>query len=84
VPSESSIIANTLSLDDVRVSEIMTPRTVVTTLRKNATVAKSSRVPNIPFAACRSARRISTTWSASCAAAILLKAKANDQDLETW
>ena len=49
--SESNIIANALSLDDVRVSEIMTPRTVITTLRKNATVGEVFReFPNIPFA----------------------------------
>ena len=41
--SESNIIANALSLDDVRVSEIMTPRTVVTTLRKTATVGEVFR-----------------------------------------
>ena len=37
--SESSIIANALSLDNVRVSEIMTPRTVVTALRRSDSVA---------------------------------------------
>lgn len=48
--SESSIIANALSLDDVRVSEIMTPRIVVTALRRNATVAEVFReYPNLPF-----------------------------------
>lgn len=49
--SESSIIANALALDDVRVSSIMTPRTVLTLLRKNSTVAEVFReYPNIPFA----------------------------------
>ncbi|MCC6416583.1 MAG: HlyC/CorC family transporter [Opitutaceae bacterium] len=48
--NESSIIANALSLDDVRVSEIMTPRIVVTALRRNATVAEVFReFPNLPF-----------------------------------
>jgi len=48
--SESSIIANALSLDDVRVSEIMTPRIVVTALRKDATITDVFReYPNLPF-----------------------------------
>jgi CBS domain containing-hemolysin-like protein len=48
--SESSIIANALSLDDVRVGKLMTPRTVVTALRRNATVAEVFReFPNLPF-----------------------------------
>lgn len=38
--SESSIIANALSLDNVRVSEIMTPRTVVTALNRTMSVAE--------------------------------------------
>jgi len=38
--SESSIIANALSLDNVRVSEIMTPRTVVTALSRSASVGE--------------------------------------------
>lgn len=48
--SESSIIANALSLDDVRVSEIMTPRIVVTALRANATINEIFKeFPNLPF-----------------------------------
>ncbi len=48
--SESSIIANALSLDDVRVSDIMTPRIVVTALRGNATINEVFReFPNLPF-----------------------------------
>lgn len=48
--SESSIIANALSLDDVRVGKLMTPRTVVTALRRHATVADVFReFPNLPF-----------------------------------
>jgi len=49
--SESSIIANALSLDDVRVQEIMTPRTVVTSFSRTATVGEVfEQYPNIPFA----------------------------------
>lgn len=49
--SESSIITNALSLDDVRVSEIMTPRTVISALRRHATIGEIFReFANIPFA----------------------------------
>lgn len=49
--SESSIIANALSLDDVRVQEIMTPRTVVTSFNHASTVGDIfDAYPNIPFA----------------------------------
>lgn len=49
--SESSIIANALSLDEVRVSEIMTPRTVITALKRTDTVGEVfDAYPNIPFA----------------------------------
>ncbi len=48
--SESSIIANALSLDDVRVSQLMTPRTVVAALRRNATVGDVFREhPDLHF-----------------------------------
>lgn len=49
--SESSIITNALSLDEVRVQDIMTPRTVVTSLKRTDTVGEVvSTYPNIPFA----------------------------------
>lgn len=48
--SESNIIANALSLDDIRVSELMTPRSVVTALRKNATIGGVFlEFPNLSF-----------------------------------
>jgi CBS domain containing-hemolysin-like protein len=48
--SESSIIANALSLDDVRVSAIMTPRTVIAALPAKVTVADAFReFPNLRF-----------------------------------
>ena len=48
--SESNIIANALSLDDVRVSAIMTPRTVVTALSRTAAVAAVLKdFPSLPF-----------------------------------
>ncbi len=48
--NEASIIANALTLDDVRVSEIMTPRTVVTALRRSATISEIFKeFPTLPF-----------------------------------
>ncbi|HUJ44848.1 MAG TPA: hemolysin family protein [Opitutaceae bacterium] len=83
-PSESNIIANALSLDDVRVSEIMTPRTVVTTLRKSATVGEVFReYPNIPFARIPVCQKNLDDVVGLARRRDLLKAKANDQDLET-
>jgi len=48
---ERDLISNALSLDDVNVEEIMTPRTVVTFLKDNLTVEEVCRdFRNIPFA----------------------------------
>lgn len=47
---ESSIIANALRLDEVRVSAIMTPRNVLGALRQSATIAEVfAEFPNLPF-----------------------------------
>lgn len=82
--SESSLIANVLSLDDVRVSEIMTPRTVVTALRKNATVGEVFReFPNIPFARIPVYGKNLDDAVGLVRRRDLLKSKANDQDLDT-
>lgn len=81
--SESNIITNALSLDDVRVSEIMTPRTVVTTLRKNATVGEIFReYPNIPFARIPVHGKNIDEIVGLVRRRDLLKAKANDHDFE--
>ena len=49
--SESNLIANALSLDEVRVSEIMTPRSVMTALKRTDSLAEVLEAyPNIPFA----------------------------------
>ncbi len=81
--SESSIIANALSLDDVRVSEIMTPRTVVTALKKNATVGEVFReFPNIPFARMPVYGKSLDDVVGLVRRRDLLKSKANDQDLD--
>ncbi len=49
--SESDMVTNALKIDDLMVSEIMTPRVVVTALEKNLTVEEVFKdTPNIPFA----------------------------------
>ncbi len=79
--SESAIIANALSLDEVRVSEIMTPRTVVTALRKSATVGEIFKeYPNIPFARMPVFGKNIDDVVGIVRRRDLLKAKANDQD----
>jgi CBS domain containing-hemolysin-like protein len=81
--SESSIIANALSLDNVRVGEIMTPRTVVTALRKAATIAEVFReFPNLPFGRMPVYGKNLDDIVGLARRRDLLKAKANDQDLE--
>ncbi|MBL9192007.1 MAG: HlyC/CorC family transporter [Opitutaceae bacterium] len=82
--SESSIITNALALDDVRVSEIMTPRTVVTALRKQATINEVFReYPNVPFGRMPVFGRSLDDVVGLVRRRDLLKAKANDQDLVT-
>ena len=80
--SESSIIANALSLDDVRVGTLMTPRTVVTALRRNATAGDVFReFPNLPFGRMPVYGRNLDDIVGLVRRRDLLKAKANDQDL---
>lgn len=80
---ESSIIANALSLDDVRVSEIMTPRTVVTMFARNATVGEVFKThPNIPFGRMPVYDKNIDDIVGIIRRRDLLKAKANDQDNE--
>ena len=82
--SESSIITNALSLDDVRVAEIMTPRIVVTALPRNATVGEVFRDhPNIPFARIPVYGKNLDDIVGLVRRRDLLKAKANDQDFDT-
>ena len=48
---ESDWVTNALQLDGVKVSEIMTPRTVVLALNENITVKEVfDKYPNVPFA----------------------------------
>ncbi len=79
--NESNIIANALSLDDVRVSAIMTPRTVVTALRRDATVAAVfEEHPTLPFGRIPVYGRNLDDIVGLARRRDLLKAKANDQD----
>ena len=80
--SESNIITNALSLDDVRVSQLMTPRTVVTALRRSATIGEVFReFPNLPFGRMPVYGRNLDDIVGLVRRRDLLKAKANDQDL---
>jgi CBS domain containing-hemolysin-like protein len=80
---ESKMIANALSLDDVRVSELMTPRTVVTALEKSRTVADVfAEFRNIPFARIPVYAEHLDHVVGMVRRRDLLKAKANDQDAE--
>ncbi len=80
--SESSIIANALSLDEIRVSAIMTPRTVVTALRQAASIAEVFReYPNLAFGRMPVFGRNLDDIVGLVRRRDLLKAKANDQDL---
>jgi len=79
--SESSIITNALMLEDMRVSEIMTPRTVLMTLKNSDSIKDIfTQHSNLPFG------RIPVTGKGLddiiglVRRRDLLKAKANDQD----
>jgi len=79
--SESDIIANALSLGNVRVSAIMTPRTVVTALGRSATVAEVfSEYPTLPFGRLPVFGRNMDDIVGVVRRRDLLKAKAQDQD----
>jgi len=81
--NESNIITNALSLDDVRVGEIMTPRIVVTALPKNATVGEVFREhPNIPFARIPVYGKNMDDIAGLVRRRDLLKAKASGQDFD--
>ena len=79
--SESSIIANALSLDNVRVSEIMTPRTVVTALNRTMSVAEVfTEHPTVPFGRMPVYGKNMDDIVGVVRNRDLLKAKAHDQD----
>ncbi|WP_277558553.1 hemolysin family protein [Ereboglobus sp. PH5-10] len=80
---ESDIIANTLSLDEVRVGEIMTPRTVVAMLPRDATVGEVFKTrSNIPFGRMPVYDKNIDDIVGIIRRRDLLKAKAADQDSE--
>ena len=79
--SESNIIANALSLDNVRVSEIMTPRTVVTALNRSQSVAEVfDEHPTLPFGRMPVYGKNLDDILGIVRNRDLLKAKAHDQD----
>jgi CBS domain containing-hemolysin-like protein len=79
--SGSSIIANALSLDNVRVSDIMTPRTVVTALGRSSSVAEVfSEYPTLPFGRLPVFGKNMDDIVGVVRRRDLLKAKAQDQD----
>jgi CBS domain containing-hemolysin-like protein len=81
--NESEIITNALSLDDVRVGNIMTPRTVVTALDRDFTLAEVfKKYPNIPFARIPVYEDDTEKIVGLVRRRDLLKAKANDLDNE--
>lgn len=82
--NESNIITNTLGLSDVRVTDIMTPRTVVTALQKSATVGDVFAAhPNIPFGRLPVYGRNLDDIVGVVRRRDLLKAKAEDKDQTT-
>ena len=79
--SESSIIANALSLDNVRVGEIMTPRTVVSALNRSLSVADVFRDhPTLHFGRMPVFGKNMDDIVGIVRSRDLLKAKAHDQD----
>ncbi|HEX3731203.1 MAG TPA: CBS domain-containing protein, partial [Opitutaceae bacterium] len=79
--SESNIIANALSLDNVRVGAIMTPRTVVTALPRGASVGEVfKQYPSLPFGRMPVYGKNLDEIVGLVRRRDLLKAKANDQD----
>lgn len=79
--SESSIIANALSLDNVRVGAIMTPRTVVSALAREANLGQVFKEhPTLPFGRLPVYGRNLDDIVGLARRRDLLKAKANDQD----
>jgi CBS domain containing-hemolysin-like protein len=79
--SESSIIANALTLGNVRVSGIMTPRTVVAALNRSASVAEVFKEhPTLQFGRMPVFGRNLDDIVGVVRSRDLLKAKAHDQD----
>ncbi len=78
---ESVLINNALRLDDVEVSQIMTPRTVVMTLDKTRTVGDVlAQFPTVPFSRIPIYKDTVEGIAGIVRRRDLLKAKANDED----
>lgn len=78
---ESAIISNTLRMDEVKVADIMTPRTVVEALDKNMTIRELFETqPNIPFARLPVYEESIDQIVGMVRRRDLLKAKAADED----
>ncbi len=78
---ESEIISNALKLDEIRVSDEMTPRTVVHAMEKDQTVGEVlAEHPNIPFARMPVYDDNIDNIVGMVRRRDLLKAKANDED----
>ncbi|GHC04445.1 CNNM domain-containing protein [Cerasicoccus arenae] len=78
---ESLIISNALSLDDVKIGEIMTPRTVVSAFECSETIGSVfARLPNIPFARLPVYEENIDNIIGVVRRRDLLKAKAEDRD----
>jgi len=78
---ERAIITNALSLDEVLIDEILTPRTVVTAIDQDLTVKELfTELPNLPFARIPVYQNNIDTIVGVVRRRDLLKAKADDED----
>ena len=78
---ERAIITNALSLDEVQIEEILTPRTVVTAIDQSLTVREVfEEMPNLPFARIPVYQNSIDTIVGIVRRRDLLKSKANDED----
>ncbi|MGF1449381.1 MAG: CNNM domain-containing protein [Opitutales bacterium] len=81
---ESTLISNALSLDQVQISEMMTPRTVVTAIQKDRTIEEVFKTfENLSFARMPVYNENMDDIVGLIRRRDLLKAKANDEDSST-
>ncbi len=81
---ESTLISNALSLDQVQISEMMTPRTVVTAIQKDRTIEEVFQAfENLSFARMPVYNENMDDIVGLIRRRDLLKAKANDEDSAT-
>ncbi len=78
---EKNMISNTLTLDEIQVEEIMTPRTVVMSLEQNLSIREVFEAhPNLPFARLPVFSETIDTIVGIARRRDLLAAKAKDED----